>query len=150
MSENRIEKELINQLAELLKENNLSEIEWSKGDLKIKVGRNTISNNLKNFIPENAPSEIEQKNSHEDTQSYNNKDNVITSPMVGTAYLAPEPGGKKFIEVGDTINEGQQLLIIEAMKTMNPIISTKNGTVVKIFVKDNSPVEFDEPLLIVE
>ena len=150
MSENRIEKELIKQLADLLKENNLTEIEWSKGDLKIKVGSNTISNTLKNFIPKNLPSEIEQKNSHEDTKSYNNKDNTITSPMVGTVYLAPEPGGKKFIEVGDTINEGQQLLIIEAMKTMNPIISTKNGTVVKIFVKDNSPVEFDEPLLIVE
>ena len=150
MSENRIEKELIKQLADLLKENNLTEIEWSKGDLKIKVGSNTISNTLKNFIPKNLPSEIEQKNSHEDTKSYNNKDNIITSPMVGTVYLAPEPGGKKFVEIGKKIKKGDTVMIVEAMKTMNHVPSTKDGVVKKIVVDDGQPVEFGQTFVILE
>ena len=150
MSENRIEKELIKQLADLLKENNLTEIEWSKGDLKIKVASNASINTLKNFTPKDLTNEVEQKNIQDDKKNYTNKDNIITSPMVGTVYLAPEPGGKKFVQIGDNVNENQQLLIIEAMKTMNPIVSTKSGKVVQIFVKDGSPVEFDEPLLIIE
>ncbi|PPR78381.1 MAG: Biotin carboxyl carrier protein of acetyl-CoA carboxylase [Alphaproteobacteria bacterium MarineAlpha2_Bin1] len=150
MSENIIQKELIKQLADLLKENNLSEIEWSKGDLKIKVGKNNIFNTTSYSPSENFSNEEPlQKNSVNKDKNLD-KYNTITSPMVGTAYLAPEPGGKKFVEVGDSISEGQQLLIIEAMKTMNPIVSNKNGKIVEILVKDGSPVEFDEPLVIVE
>ncbi|MBL41127.1 MAG: acetyl-CoA carboxylase biotin carboxyl carrier protein subunit [Rhodospirillaceae bacterium] len=147
MSENIIQKELIKQLADLLKENNLSEIEWSKGDLKIKVGKNITYNSSNNLYSEKLHNENSQI---EVSASKDNKDNAIISPMVGTAYLAPEPGGKNFVEIGDSIKEGQQILIIEAMKTMNPIVSNKNGKIIQILVKDGSPVEFGESLVIVE
>ncbi len=150
MSENIIQKELIKELAELLRENDLTEIEWSKGDLKIKVGRNNILKDSNNFSSENIFKEDRQENLSVSKDNKSNNENTILSPMVGTAFLAPEPGGKKFVEVGDLINEGQQLLIIEAMKTMNPIVSNKNGKVVEILVKDGAPVEFEEPLVIVE
>ena len=133
MSNNSIEKELINELSDLLEKNNLTELEWSKGDLKIKVSRNSPSVNLSNIAFEKndeSKKSIGENLSNEKTEVFDN-DNSIKSPMVGTAYLAPEPGAKNFISVGDNIKEGQQLLIIEAMKTMNPITATKNGKVKK-------------------
>ena len=149
MSENLIQKELIKQLSDLLEENNLTEIEWSKGDLKIKVGRNNISQKFAN-IPLETTENHSEKNNLVEKNNILDKENTIISPMVGTVYLAAEPGGKHFINVGDSISEGQQLLIIEAMKTMNPILASKNGKIVQILVKDGSPVEFGEALVIIE
>ena len=131
----KINKKIIEELTEYLKEFNLSEIEYAEGTTKVKVSR---SINTSTVTP------TEEKKKHE---SIENKGNNITSPIVGTAYLAPEPGGKKFVEIGQNIKKGQTIMIIEAMKTMNHVPSTQNGMVSKILVKDGEPVEFGQPLI---
>ena len=134
----KINKKIIEELVGYLKEFNLTEIDYSDGTTKVKVSRAT--NNT------NPPSvEIRKK------QNINeNNDANVTSPIVGTAYLAPEPGGKKFVEVGHKIKKGQTIMIVEAMKTMNHVPSTLDGTVSKILVKDGEPVEFGQPLISVK
>ena len=134
----KINKKIIEELVGYLKEFNLSEIEYAEGTTKVKVSRSM--NNLGVIS-----AEVKKKQS-----VINNNGAHITSPIVGTAYLAPEPGSKKFIEVGQKIKKGQTIMIIEAMKTMNHIPSTENGTVSKIFVKDGEPVEFGQPLISVK
>ena len=134
----KIDKKIIEELVGYLKEFNLSEIEYSEGATKVKVSR-SINN------PSTAFSETEKKKSIAKDAGTN-----ITSPIVGTAYLAPEPGARKFVEVGQKIKKGQTIIIVEAMKTMNHVPSTKNGTVSKIFVKDGEPVEFGQPLISVK
>ena len=134
----KIDKKIIEELVGYLKEFNLSEIEYAEGSTKVKVSRAMNSSNI-------IPNEINKKK----TIVENNGTNV-TSPIVGTAYLAPEPGAKKFVEVGQKIKKGQTIMIVEAMKTMNHVPSTENGTVSKIFVKDGEPVEFGQPLLSVK
>ena len=134
----KINKKIIEELVGYLKEFNLSEIEYSEGTTKVKVSR-SISNTTV------TSSEVKKK------ESVINNNNVhVTSPLVGTAYLAPEPGGKKFIEVGQKIKKGQTIMIIEAMKTMNHVPSTQDGVVEKILVKDGEPVEFGQPLISVK
>tara|TARA_B110000014_G_C19545057_1_gene291726 strand:+ start:67 stop:480 length:414 start_codon:yes stop_codon:yes gene_type:complete len=133
----QINKKIIQELVTYLKEFNLSEIEYSDGKTKVKVSRSisgasTISTEAKT-----------KKNLVDDK----NKDAQITSPIVGTAYLAPEPGAKKFIEVGQKIKKGQTIMIIEAMKTMNHVPSTLEGVVSNVLVKDGEPVEFGQPLV---
>ena len=134
----KINKKIIEELTGYLKEFNLSEIEYAEGTTKVKVSRaiktsNTISS---------ESSEVKKKFlATEDNASY------VTSPIVGTAYLASEPGGKKFVEIGQKIKKGQTVLIIEAMKTMNHVPSTQGGAVIKILVKDGEPVEFGQPLI---
>ena len=103
--------------------------------LAIKVSRSINTSNV-------APSEVKKKQTIIESDGTN-----ITSPIVGTAYLAPEPGGKKFVEIGQKIKKGQTIMIVEAMKTMNHVPSTHDGTVSKIFVKDGEPVEFGQPLV---
>ena len=131
----KIDKKIIEELTEYLKEFNLSEIMYSEGTTQVKVSRAINSTNI-------TPSEIKTKQ-----QVINDNGNNITSPIVGTAYLAPEPGGKKFVEVGQKVKKGQTIMIVEAMKTMNHVPSTENGVVNKIFVKDGEPVEFGQPLI---
>ena len=134
----KIDKKIIEELVGYLKEFNLSEIEYSEGTTKVKVSR-SINN------PGFVISETEKKKSIiRDTAKH------ITSPIVGTAYLAQEPEAKKFVEVGQKIKKGQTIIIVEAMKTMNHVPSTLDGTVSKILVKDGEPVEFGQPLISVK
>ena len=134
----KINKKIIEELVGYLKEFNLSEIEYAEGTNKVKVSRSINTSTI-------SPSEIKKKQSVIESNGSN-----ITSPIVGTAYLAPEPGGKKFVEVGQKIKKGQTIMIIEAMKTMNHVPSTQDGTVSKILVKDGEPVEFGQPLISVK
>jgi len=134
----KIDKKIIDELTGYLKEFNLSEIEYAEGTTKVKVSRSIRATTI-------APSEIKKKQEVIESDGAN-----ITSPIVGTAYLAPEPGGKKFVEVGQKIKKGQTIMIIEAMKTMNHVPSTKDGTISKILVKDGEPVEFGQPLVSVK
>ena len=137
----KINKKIIEELTNYLKEFNLSEIEYAEGSTKVKVSR-AISTST---IPGIAPSEAKKKQEVIESSGTN-----VTSPIVGTAYLAPEPGAKKFVEVGQKIKKGQTIMIVEAMKTMNHVPSTLDGTVSKILVKDGEPVEFSQPLISVK
>ena len=134
----KIDKKIIEELVGYLKEFNLSEIEYADGTTKVKVSRAINSPNV-------ITTEINKKKTTIENNGIN-----ITSPIVGTAYLAPEPGAKKFVELGQKIKKGQTIMIVEAMKTMNHVPSTENGTVNKIFVKDGEPVEFGQPLISVK
>ena len=134
----KIDKKIIEELVGYLKEFNLSEIEYAEGTTKVKVSRATSNSSV-----------ISAETNKKKTIIENNGANV-TSPIVGTAYLASEPGEKKFVEVGQKIKKGQTIMIVEAMKTMNHVPSTENGTVSKIFVKDGEPVEFGQPLISVK
>ena len=134
----KIDKKIIEELVGYLKEFNLSEIEYADGTRKVKVSR-AINN------PSIISAEVNKKKTIVESNGTN-----VTSPIVGTAYLAPEPGAKKFIEVGQKVKKGQTIVIVEAMKTMNHVPCTENGTVSKIFVKDGEPIEFGQPLISVK
>ena len=131
----KINKKIIEELTGYLKEFNLSEIEYAEGTTKVKVSRSINTSTA-------VASEVKKKQTVIESDGLN-----ITSPIVGTAYLAPEPGGKKFVEVDQKIKKGQTIMIIEAMKTMNHVPSTQDGVVSKILVKDGEPVEFGQPLI---
>jgi len=132
----KINKKIIEELTGYLKEFNLSEIEYAEGSTKVKVSRSISGTSVV------TASEVKKKQAIIQSDGSN-----ITSPIVGTAYLAPEPGAKKFIEEGQKIKKGQTIMIIEAMKTMNHVPSTHDGVVSKILVKDGEPVEFGQPLI---
>ena len=134
----KINKKIIEELTGYLEEFNLTEIEYAEGTTKVKVSRSISSSKI-------TSPEIKKK-------FLATEDNGIhvTSPIVGTAYLASEPGAKKFIELGQKVKKGQTIMIIEAMKTMNHVPSTQDGTVSKILVKDGEPVEFGQPLISVK
>ena len=134
----KINKKIIEELVGYLKEFKLSEIEYAEGSTKVKVSKSTNKSNIPSHTAEPEKSSI---------VSSNDSDSKVTSPIVGTAYLAAEPGGKKFVEVGQKIKKGATIMIIEAMKTMNHVPSTQDGTVSKILVKDGEPVEFGQPLI---
>ena len=134
----KINKKIIEELTGYLKEFNLSEIEYAEGATKVKVSRSINNSNVIPTGVNKKQSIIEENGTH------------VTSPIVGTAYLSPEPGAKKFVEVGQKIKKGQTIMIIEAMKTMNHVPSTQDGTVSKILVKDGEPVEFSQPLILVK
>ena len=133
----KINKKIIEELTVYLKEFNLSEIEYAEGTTKVKVSR-SISSTIAN------ESVIKKQTG---TKTNIDSSPKITSPIVGTAYLAPEPGAKKFVEEGQKIKKGQTIMIIEAMKTMNHVPSTEDGVVSKVLVKDGEPVEFGQPLV---
>ncbi len=137
----KINKKLIKELVSCLEENKLSELEYSEKDIKIKVARNSINDNSKIQVVQNT-NEIKEEKIISGTE--------IKSPIIGTAYLAPEPGGKKFVEIGKKIKKGDTVMIVEAMKTMNHVPSTKDGVVKKIVVDDGQPVEFGQTLVILE
>ena len=134
----KIDKKIIEELVEYLKEFNLSEIEYAEDKTKVKVSR-SINNSPITFSDSIKKQSSISKNIDTSLK--------ITSPIVGTAYLAPEPGAKKFIEEGQKIKKGQTIIIIEAMKTMNHVPSTLDGVVSKVLVKDGEPVEFGQPLI---
>ena len=136
----KIDKKLIKELKDYLDEFNLSEIEYQDGNKKIKVAKNLISSNQNTTA--HKPGLTKTKIDESGTK--------ITSPIIGTAYLAPEPGGKKFIEVGKKIKKGQTVMIVEAMKTMNHVPSTADGIVKEICVEDGQPVEFGQTIIILE
>ena len=135
----KINKKIIEELVGYLKEFKLSKIEYSEGNTKVMVSK-VISNS--SIIS----SDVEKKQ----TVKIKDEGKRVTSPIVGTAYLAPEPGAKNFVEVGQKIKKGQTIMIVEAMKTMNHVPSTQDGIVSKILVKDGEPVEFGQPLISVK
>ena len=143
----KIDKKIIKELSDYLDEFNLTELEYTEKDTKIKVSKNNISINNQN-IPiskNNLSSSGISKISDEKKTGIE-----VTSPIIGTAYHAPEPGGKKFVEVGKKIKKGDTVMIVEAMKTMNHVPSTADGVVKEICVEDGQPVEFGQNLLILD
>ena len=142
----KIDKKIIKELSDYLDEFNLTELEYTEKDTKIKVSKNKIS-----VSNQSAPINIANSPSGQTKQIDNTKTGIqITSPIIGTAYHAPEPGAKKFVEVGKKIKKGDTVMIVEAMKTMNHVPSTHNGTVQKISVEDGQPVEYDQVLILIE
>lgn len=141
------EQQLIRELADLLNETGLSEIEIEKSGLKIRVARTIAIQSAVAAAAPIAPAAAEAKPAAVDPAKH---PGVVKSPMVGTAYRAPEPGAATFIEVGATVNQGDTLLIIEAMKTMNQIPAPHSGKVKAILFENGQPVEFGEPLVIIE
>ncbi len=153
-----IDTKIIRDLAEILNDTNLTNIEVEQGELRICVSRqnNSTSSEQVIYSPVATPSFSATSSQVPTTESpiqplqEDKSKNTITSPMVGTAYLAPSPGAQPFVEIGQSVSEGETLLIIEAMKTMNQISSPRSGKVTTILVEDGQPVEFGEPLIIVE
>ena len=142
----KIDKKIIKELSDYLDEFNLTELEYTEKDTKIKVSKNNISNN--NQTNQTLSKEI---NSNKNIEGQNNISGIeVTSPIIGTAYHAPEPGAKKFVEVGKKIKKGDTVMIVEAMKTMNHVPSSSDGIVKKILVADGQPVEFGQTLIILE
>ena len=141
----KIDKKIIKELSDYLNEFNLTELEYTEKDTKIKVSKNNISIT-------NPPSQTNKVQSTDTSKSVNDKkDGIeITSPIIGTAYHAPEPGAKKFVEIGKKIKKGDTVMIVEAMKTMNHVPSTADGIVKEICVKDGQPVEFGQTIIILE
>ena len=144
-----VDKDMIRQLAELLTETGLTEIEIENEDTRVRVARNVAPAPAAHVVmpaaapvaPAAAAGPVVPEAAHPGT---------VHSPMVGTAYLASEPGAKPYVDVGDQVRQGDTLLIIEAMKTMNQIPAPRSGKVIKILVEDAQPVEYGEPLLIIE
>ena len=142
---------LIRELATLLDETNLTEIEIERAGLRLRVARNvSIAAAMPAQIAAPAAALVTTAGAVTAPADLSKHPGAVTSPMVGTAYWAPEPGAKPFVEVGTKVSVGQTLLIIEAMKTMNQIPSPRAGTVTQILIEDGQPVEFGEPLLIIE
>ena len=143
----KIDKKIIKELSDYLKEFNLTEIEITEKDTKIKVSKNNVSiSNQPQVISSSSPA-----TSSAPTQNPNIKSGTeITSPIIGTAYHAPEPGAKKFVEIGKKIKKGDTIMIVEAMKTMNHVPSTADGVVKEICVEDGQPVEFGQTIIILE
>jgi acetyl-CoA carboxylase biotin carboxyl carrier protein len=140
----KINKKLIQELVDHLKEFNLSELEYQDGQTKIKVSRALKGVEQHKTSAVVSPNKTVLKNS-EDSDGIR-----VKSPIIGTAYLAPEPGAKKFVEIGDKIKKGQTVMIVEAMKTMNHVPSTSDGEVKKILVEDGQPVEFGQTLVLLK
>ena len=143
----KIDKSIIKELSDYLDEFNLTEIEITEKDTKIKVSKNNVS--ISNQPVLNAASQAIQ---NENTASVSNikSGTEITSPIIGTAYHAPEPGAKKFIEIGKKIKKGDTIMIVEAMKTMNHVPSTADGVIKEICVEDGQPVEFGQTIVILD
>ena len=140
----KIDKKIIKELSDYLNEFNLTELEYTEKDTKIKVSKNNFSINNQN-TPINTETNIKSQKDN------NIKSGIeINSPIIGTAYHAPEPGAKKFVEIGKKVKKGDTIMIVEAMKTMNHVASTADGTVKEICVDDGQPVEFGQTILILE
>jgi acetyl-CoA carboxylase biotin carboxyl carrier protein len=139
----KINKNIIKELTEYLNEFNLTEIEYTEKDIKVKVSKSSGSNLA-------SIKEIKSETKTENIKIDNVSGTEVPSPIIGTAYLAPEPGGKKFVEVGKKINKGDTIMIVEAMKTMNHVPSPIAGTVKKICVEDGQPVEYGHTIAIIE
>jgi acetyl-CoA carboxylase biotin carboxyl carrier protein len=144
-------EELIRSLANLLNETGLSEIEIQENNLRVRVARTLTMPAHAVPLSHSLPAAgVATPAAGSAASSLENHPGVVTSPMVGTAYRSPEPGAPAFVEVGSEVREGQTLLIIEAMKTMNQIAAPRGGTVKRILVENGQPVEYGEPLMIIE
>ncbi len=141
----KIDKKIIKELSDYLDEFNLTELEYTEKDTKIKVSKNNLS--ISNRV---APSNKEQNINIANPVIDKKSGREIKSPIIGTAYHAPEPGAKKFVEVGKKIKKGDTVMIVEAMKTMNHVPSTLDGVVKEICVEDGHPVEFGQTIIILE
>ena len=143
----KIDKKIIQELSNYLKEFNLTEIEITEKDTKIKVSKNNVSNsNQPQVFSTSSPTTTSASAQNQNIKS----GTEITSPIIGTAYHAPEPGAKKFVEVGKKIKKGDTIMIVEAMKTMNHVPSTADGVVKEGCVEDGQPVEFGQTIIILE
>tara|TARA_B100000886_G_scaffold319610_1_gene260492 strand:- start:2473 stop:2898 length:426 start_codon:yes stop_codon:yes gene_type:complete len=140
----KINKKVIKELVDYLKEFNLTELEYQEGQTKIKVSKSIKAIESAKTSAVVSPNKSVLKDTDE------SEGIRVKSPIIGTAYLAPEPGAKKFVEVGDRVKKGQTVMIVEAMKTMNHVPSTSDGEVKKILVEDNQPVEFGQTLIILK
>tara|TARA_B100001564_G_C20523333_1_gene616259 strand:- start:366 stop:791 length:426 start_codon:yes stop_codon:yes gene_type:complete len=140
----KIEKKLIKELVDYLAEFKLTEIEYQEGQTKIKVSKSFKG------VEQVSSGAMVSPNKTVLSKSDDVDGIRVKSPIIGTAYLAPEPGGKKFVEVGDKVKKGQTIMIVEAMKTMNHVPSTSDGVVKKILVNDGQPVEFGQPLIVLK
>jgi acetyl-CoA carboxylase biotin carboxyl carrier protein len=143
----KIDKKIIKELSDYLKEFNLTEIEITEKDTKIKVSKNNVS--ISNQPQVISPPSYESTLNSTPVQKVKTG-TEITSPIIGTAYHAPEPGGKKFVEIGKKVKKGDTIMIVEAMKTMNHVPSTTDGIVKEICVEDGQPVEFGQTIIILE
>ena len=143
----KIDKSIIKELSDYLEEFNLTEIEITEKDTKIKVSKNNVSISNQPILTTTS-----QTLQNENTASVSNTKSgtEVTSPIIGTAYHAPEPGAKKFVEIGKKIKKGETIMIVEAMKTMNHVPSTADGIVKEICVEDGHPVEFGQTIIILE
>ncbi|MDC1496713.1 acetyl-CoA carboxylase biotin carboxyl carrier protein subunit [Pelagibacteraceae bacterium] len=143
----KIDKSIIKELSDYLDEFNLAEIEITEKDTKIKISKNNVSISNQPVLTTTS-----QTTQNESTASVSNTKSgtEVTSPIIGTAYHAPEPGAKKFVEVGKKIKKGETIMIVEAMKTMNHVPSTADGIVKEICVEDGHPVEFGQTIIILE
>tara|TARA_B100001093_G_scaffold416576_1_gene407285 strand:+ start:111 stop:533 length:423 start_codon:yes stop_codon:yes gene_type:complete len=139
----KIDKKIIKELSDYLDEFNLTELEYTEKDTKIKVSKNNVSINSLPIKNDSSPTISKKKDDA-------NLGIEVTSPIIGTAYHAPEPGAKKFVEIGKKVKKGDTVMIVEAMKTMNHVPSTSDGIVKKICVDDGQPVEFGQTIIILE
>ncbi|MHA1536876.1 MAG: acetyl-CoA carboxylase biotin carboxyl carrier protein [Alphaproteobacteria bacterium] len=151
MAKNLINSDAVRELADLLDETGLTEIEYETGTFRVRVGRQVIAAMppAAAAAPARGPAPVAEQ-SAEPAPGETNHPGSVTSPMVGTVYTAPEPDTPDFVKIGDKVSEGQTLLLIEAMKTFNEIRSPRAGTVTKVFIHNEQPVEYGDPLLIVE
>jgi len=147
MAKKTIDKAPIKELSKLLEELNLTEISYKEGDFSVSVSRGSIQT-ISQTIP--AQTSIRPDSENQKEVDYKNDPRVVKAPMVGTIYLQPEPGANKFVNEGDPIKSGQTLLIIEAMKTMNPIESNLQGKLIKVLIENEQAVEFGQPLMLIE
>ena len=142
----KIDKKIIKELSDYLDEFNLTELEYTEKDKKIKVSKNKSS--ISSTSPSNNNQPIITESTNDSNKVLSSKE--ITSPIIGTAYHAPEPGAKKFVEVGKKIKKGDTVMIVEAMKTMNHVPSTSDGVIKEICVADGQPIEFGQTIIILE
>ena len=140
----KIDVKPIEDLAKILDDLNLTEISYTDGDFSVSVSKAAVSQTMSPTITQNKNEQVENIET-----DYKNDPRAIKSPMEGTVYLQPEPGANKFVDVGNQIKSGQTLLIIEAMKTMNPIESSLQGKVLKVLVENEQAVEFGQPLMLI-
>ena len=140
----KIDKKIIKELSDYLEEFNLTELEYTEKDTKIKVSKNNVT------LSNPAQSKNEKIAETSNINVKNISGIQVTSPIIGTAYHAPEPGAKKFVEIGKKIKKGETVMIVEAMKTMNHVPSTSDGVVKEICVEDGQPVEFGQTIIILE
>ncbi len=150
MAKFEIDEDLIRRLAKLIEETGLSEIELAEGDQRVRVARQIAAAPTQITAPLGPPvaAQIEARGNEAPAEPAH--PGTVFSPMVGTIYLQPKPGAPPFVTVGDEVSEGQTLLIVEAMKVMNPIPAPRSGTVLAILVQDQQPVEYGEALMIIE
>ena len=144
----KIDADMVRQLADLLDETGLSEIEYGTDEWHLRVAKRGITTVAASAVTQAAVTE--PASSEDKSDSHANHPGVIVSPMVGTAYISPDPESPPFVKVGDTVSEGDTLVLIEAMKVFNPIKAARSGTVTRVFINNGTPIEFGEPLLIIE